>query len=591
MTRYGPIRTRTRRAGTVVLLLVAYLFVSPLPGRAETAGTWKEVSVGYGHTCAIASDDSAWCWGLNNYGQLGDGSSDVRTVPAQVASGGMYPSAWKAISAGFLHTCAIASDDSMWCWGYGLEGNLGNGLGAASDVPVQTSAASWTAVTVGAYISCGISSGAVSCWGDDEWGALGNGTPYADSLVPVAIRVDGGRPATYSSISGQGRTVCGVSSDGASTGTVWCWGDVDHDAWPVAAPVERGLEAAAAEVSSGESHTCALTSGGAARCWGFNADGSLGTGSSPGSIYLPALVQTGTSLGAPELLPDTYSAIAADGSHTCAISASGGTMSAPVGTVWCWGNGSYGELGYGAFTDSPTPALVVWGGTLPSTYSSVSSGTFSTCAIASDGDFAGTLWCWGSAAIGTLGDGVSGSSATPVQVVGGVSGPTCDTGSPTSACHEVSYEIISARSISLESTDTVDFGRVRQGHAAEEFGPDIYYATTWTGDAITVELSEDSQFGISLLFDVLTISPPSGTVQCEGEGTDSTDPDPVTLTTSPIPVITNIDSCGDPGASDSVDGATATTLFTVDATEANDIETDYTYPVSTTVTYTIDAGA
>jgi hypothetical protein len=180
------------------------------------------------------------------------------------------------------------------------------------------------------------------------------------------------------------------------------------------------------------------------------------------------------------------------------------------------------------------------------------------------------------------------SVASAVIVGGGFASATTTNGNGSASVqHDIQYEIISQRYIALADTTTVAFGRVRQGHASTLVGPDILYATTWTGDVITLAIDPVSQEGISLFFDVLSITAPSSGGCTEGEpGTDQT-ADPVALTDTAQTVISDITNCGT-GMATAEEDIVATTEFTVDATAAT-ADLDYTLPVTTTVTYTIDA--
>ena len=132
------------------------------------------------HTCAILDDGSVSCWGSNNYGQLGDGTTTDRNTPTQTSSLGTDRTA-VAITAGDYHTCAILDDGSVSCWGCNNYGQLGDGTTTDRNTPTQTSSLGTdrtaVAITAGAYHTCAIlDDGSVSCWGDNGYGQLGDGT-------------------------------------------------------------------------------------------------------------------------------------------------------------------------------------------------------------------------------------------------------------------------------------------------------------------------------------------------------------------------------------------------------------------------------
>ena len=151
------------------------------------------ISAGDYHTCAILDDGSISCWGGNNIGQLGDGTTTNRTSPTQTSSLGEGRTA-VAITAGYYHTCAILDDGSVSCWGWNNYGQLGDGTTTNRNTPTQTSSLGTdrtaVAITAGQYHTCAIlDDGSVSCWGRNYHAALGDGT-YANRNTPTAIEIE-----------------------------------------------------------------------------------------------------------------------------------------------------------------------------------------------------------------------------------------------------------------------------------------------------------------------------------------------------------------------------------------------------------------
>lgn len=154
---------------------------------AAPAPPLRLLSAGAYHSCAVVSG-VAKCWGQNDYGALGNGTTSASSAPVSVG-GGSGTSGWTAISAGRYHACGVRSGVAL-CWGYNSDGELGNGTNVASSAPVNVGGgggtSGWTSVSAGYHHACGVRSGAFLCWGDNYYGQLGTGT-NATSLVPTPV--------------------------------------------------------------------------------------------------------------------------------------------------------------------------------------------------------------------------------------------------------------------------------------------------------------------------------------------------------------------------------------------------------------------
>ena len=357
------------------------------------------VNAGGYHTCALTGAGAVWCWGYNLSGQLGDGTTTDRATPVAVSSLG---SGVAAVAAGGYHTCALTGAGAVWCWGGNYYGELGDGTTTSRrDTPVAVSglASGVGGITAGNYHTCAVSgTGAVWCWGWNDVGQLGEGVAVW-STTPVAVSALASGAA--GGISSGGTHTCALSS----TGAVSCWGsngsgqlgDGTYTTRPTPAAV-NGLGSGVVAVAAGGYHTCALTNAGAVWCWGSSLSGQVGDGTTGTYRLLPVAV---TGLGSGVV------AIAAGNNHTCAAT--------NAGAVWCWGSNSYGQLGDGTTTDRGAPVAVSG---LASGVAAVSAGYGHTCAVTGTG----AVWCWGSNIGGQLGDGTTTDRGTPVAVSGLASG-------------------------------------------------------------------------------------------------------------------------------------------------------------------------
>lgn len=301
--------------------------------------TFRSLSVGgleY-FTCGLTTVGAAYCWGYNDYGQLGSGSFANSMVPVAVTGNLTFTS----LSAGEGgHACALTAGGVAYCWGYNGSGQLGIPAVAYSSSPLPVSGGlSFATISAGENgQTCGVTiGGAGYCWGSNANGELGNGT-MTNINTPAAV--SGGLP--FKNISVGFASACGLTTAGA----VYCWGDntygelgngsTTNSATPVA--VSGGLTFSS--LSVGDDFACGVTTPGSVYCWGYNGEGQLGTGATARSMT-PVAVFGGL----------TYASVSAGYSSACAVT--------PGGAAYCWGDNSFGELGNQSVQQALSPVLVV----------------------------------------------------------------------------------------------------------------------------------------------------------------------------------------------------------------------------------------
>lgn len=234
------------------------------------------VAAGENHSCALRSTGEVRCWGRNNQGQLGDGTTTNRHTPVTVSG---LTSGVIAIAAGSAHTCALESDGDVRCWGDNGYGQLGNGTTVDRYVPTLYTSllGAASALAVGYHHSCAVVSGALFCWGRNAYGQIGDGTTTNRTLRTAVSGLSSG----VSTVSGGGYHTCARLTSGAAR----CWGYNGYGAVGDNTTTQRTTPAAVWWLSSGVTmiagggyHTCAVVSGGGMRCWGYNGYSAIGDG-------------------------------------------------------------------------------------------------------------------------------------------------------------------------------------------------------------------------------------------------------------------------------------------------------------------------
>ena len=365
------------------------LFVfSPVPFALESGGET---------TCAMQNLGRSLCWGLNDRGQLGFTSDSVcfsefpvdTLFHCSIFPGLVNPALrFASVSAGDSLACAVMSDSRIACWGDNNFGELGDGTGVKEN-PVPTvvvGPGGYTAVTAGGHHACGLNaSGIAYCWGSDFFGQLGDGR-RVNSTTPIPVVTGQQTPLLLASISAGYSHTCGLVPSGAA----FCWGnnsrgqlgtgDTTSSDFPVAVTGGHAFSAISASIDSSRSGISRVNGAllSSFTC-GLSGGAAYCWGAGIGAPSTPTLVSGGLS----------FVQISAGGAHACALT--------DGGSAYCWGYDGDDQLGNGPGPNNSATPVAVGGGL---TFTSISAGRRHTCGTATDG----TSYCWGSDVFGALGN-------------------------------------------------------------------------------------------------------------------------------------------------------------------------------------------
>nr|WP_232354056.1 InlB B-repeat-containing protein [Bifidobacterium asteroides] len=391
---------------------------------------FNQVSASYSyHSLAVGSDGNAYAWGINGNGQLGDGTTTTRTMPAKVSkpAGTSTDFTYLQVSAGQFHSLALGSDGNAYAWGRNDYGQLGDGTKTTQKItPVKVRKPADTPtdftflqVSAGYYHSLALGSdGNAYAWGYDDYGQLGDGTTATQKITPVKVRKPADTPTdfTYLQVSAGNTHSLALGSDG----NAYAWGnnsygqlgdgattitDTSKQTSPVKVdkPADTPTDFTFLQVSAGTDHSLAVGSDGNAYAWGNN-DYGLGDGTKTTQKTSP--VKVGKPAGTPTDF--TYLQVSDGYLHSLALGSDG--------NAYAWGYNMYGRLGDGTQTDRPTPVKVGKPAGTPTdfTYLQVSAGNTHSLALGSDGN----AYAWGNNFFGSLSNpDVKGYSVVPVPVV------------------------------------------------------------------------------------------------------------------------------------------------------------------------------
>jgi alpha-tubulin suppressor-like RCC1 family protein len=350
----------------------------PIEATAEavTPLVFRQISAGSSHTCGVTTDDLLYCWGYNEYGSVGDGTTTRRLKPVPVAGGRMY----RQVSAGVDFTCALTTGDRAFCWGTN-SGDGGGQLGDGSRVnsrlrPVAVLGGhAFRQVTAGLYHACAVGTDDRAwCWGSGGYGQLGDGSvAVRGEPVPVAGSL------RFRHVSAGYTHTCGVTTDDRA----YCWGQNkdgqvgDSTQTTALRPVPVAGGRRFRQVDGGLRHTCGVTTDGRAFCWGSNGGGQIGDGRTARRRLWPVRAVAGGL---------SFRRVEAGGFASCGVTT--------TNVAYCWGSGA---MGNSTREGGNTPVLVEGG----HAFAMVTTGGWHACGRTT----ASRGYCWGSNFYGELGDG------------------------------------------------------------------------------------------------------------------------------------------------------------------------------------------
>ncbi|MEA9357786.1 hypothetical protein SHI21_16260 [Bacteriovorax sp. PP10] len=374
--------------------------------------TIKKISVATSHSCVIANDDKVYCWGAGEEGQLGNGQFETSSIPVAVdTSGVLSGKTMVEVYARSENTCAVDSNSIIYCWGNGEYGQLGDGgvldANRKSSVPVLIDMTLLAGKTIKQFVNKGPASCVLAsddnayCWGINLVGTLGEGSGnvdvngnYINSTSPVQVQMPGAL-----TIKKLGESFGGANCALASDDNVYCWGyggfRISNLANRDTPAIESiGVSGTIKSLYMGEYNACAITTSDVGYCWGRGATGAIGNNNI--SNQDAALVTPVGSLAA------GFKSFTVGSKTVCAI--------ALDDKIYCWGQGTNGQLGNGANSNSLVPVPVDMSGVLNNKIiTKIQIDYERVCAFATDNE----IYCWGLGAAGTIGDGANNSTNVP----------------------------------------------------------------------------------------------------------------------------------------------------------------------------------
>ncbi len=554
------VASRASAASMFILSALAVLILSHGSAYASISGvTFVKVHAGQSTNCALANTGSLYCWGANDYGQLLDGSTNSASTPELLnLTSTLGASSIMDFANGSGTTCILATGSHVYCWGYGGQGQIGNGSFALAHAPAAVSFSGLTGTInqiagTGSTSFCVLtSSSQIWCWGGNVDGSLGNGT-ITNSDVPVAVERTGVLSGkTINTLAGSAGTYCVLDN----AGKAYCWGNGLDGALgngtklvskvPVAVLTNNDLAGKTlTAIAASSNHTCALDAAHQLYCWGTNKFGTNGLGLPDGSTNTSSAQLTPKHVSSMSSV--SLNAISSGGTESCATSTGG--------ALYCWGGEPVGD-GY-TINDALSPVHVNGGMLGSKVVTAASSGDYNTCAIDSDG----SLYCWGVDDNNQIGDNSTATSYYPNEIA---ISPSASSVATTPGAPRGVTQSSSAGSISVSWTGSFnDGGSPITSYVASASDGTNTFSCSGVGAGATGctinSLVNGTPYDVSLIAKN-TIG--SSSVVHAGSATPITLPDPPTAVNA-VPASQALKVLWQPGASN---GGTPITGYTAAAT-------------------------
>jgi alpha-tubulin suppressor-like RCC1 family protein len=301
---------------------------------------WCQISAGRYHSLGLRTNGTAWAWGNNSYGRLGDGTTTTRSSPVSVVGGFTD---WLQVSAACAHSLGVRTDGTAWAWGCGAHGRLGSGTtnNTSSPVSVVGGFTDWCQVSAHGSHSLGVrTNGTAWAWGANSYGRLGDGTTISRSS-PVSVV---GGFTDWCQVSAGECHSLGVRSNG----TAWAWGYNNCGRLGDGTTISKTSPVSVVggftdwcQISAGSGHSLGVRTDGTAWAWGCGAHGRLGDGISTNKSSPVSVVGGFTD----------WCQVSAGGCHSLGLRTNG--------TAWAWGQGCCGQLGDGTTSAKSSPVSVL----------------------------------------------------------------------------------------------------------------------------------------------------------------------------------------------------------------------------------------